>query len=83
MRTEMHDAKPSTIRLASARKVVFTFDLREPENHNLRDQNVLTRSMAAFMLAYERFESYRAEYVGDFLVLSCTGTISLGVDVEL
>jgi hypothetical protein len=83
MRTEMHDAQPHSIRLVSARKVAFTFDLTLPENANLREQGVVTRSMAAFLLAYDRFESYRAEYVGDWLVLTCTGTITLGVDMDL
>lgn len=82
MQTEMHNTKPHSIRVVSSRKVVLAFDLREPENTNLRDKDVITRSMAAFMLAYERFESYRAEYVGDFLVLACTGTLTLGASVE-
>lgn len=75
MRTEMHDATPHSIRMVSARKVAFTFDLTVSENANLRDKSVVTRSMAGFMLAYENLESYRAEYVGDYLVLTCTGTI--------
>lgn len=76
MITEMDGAKPATIRVISARKVVFTFDLTQPENELLREREVLTRSMASYMLAHPRFESYRAEYVVDQLVLTCTGTLN-------
>lgn len=77
MRTEMHDAQPMSIRVVSTRKVAFTFDLTVPENHNLRDKEVIARSMGAFMVAHPRFESYRAEYIGDLLVLTCAGTLNL------
>lgn len=83
MRTEMHDARPHSIRVVSARKVVFTFDMDEPENANLRDVELVKRSMAGFMVAHERLESYTAEYLGKWLVLTCVGTISLGVDMRL
>lgn len=76
MRTEMHDAQPHSIRVVSSRKVVFTFDLDAPENENMKDKDVVVRSMAGFMVAHERFESYTAEYVGKWLVLTCVGTIN-------
>lgn len=84
MRTEMHDAKPHSVRVVSTRKAVITFDMDESENSNLRDQQVLARSMAAFMVAYPRFESYSAEYVGKWLVLTVVGTLSLStIDTNL
>lgn len=76
MRTEMHEARPYSIRVVSARKVVFTFDMDEPENENLLDKEVVVRSMAGFMVAHPRFESYTAEYVGKWLVLTCVGVIN-------
>lgn len=83
MRTEMHDVKPHSIRLVSARKVAFTFDMDEPENGCLRDVALVKRSMAGYLLVYQRFESYSVEYVGKWMVLTATGTISLGVDMRL
>ncbi len=74
MITEMHDAQVYSVRLVSMRKVVFTFDLRD--NENLRDPNVIRRSMAGLMLVHPRTERYTAEYVGDWLVLSVIGTIN-------
>lgn len=76
MQTEMQDAKPHRINVVSSRKVVFTFDLSLPENQNLREHEVVTRSMAAYMLAYPNVESYTAQYLMDVLVLTCVGTVN-------
>lgn len=76
MITEMHDAKPSSVRIVSSRKVVFTFNLRD--NENLRDPDVVRRSMAAYMLKFERVSHYAADYLGDdWLLLTVTGTVNL------
>lgn len=76
MITEMHDAKPYAVRVVSARKVVFTFDLRD--NDTLRDPDVIRRSMAAYLLKYERVSHYVAEYFGeDWLILTVIGTVNL------
>lgn len=75
MITEIHDAQVYSVRVVSARKVVFTFDLRD--NENMRDPDVIRRSMAQYMLAYPRVDRYSAEYLGDWLVLTVVGTISL------
>lgn len=77
MITEMHESVPHSIRLVSARKVAFTFDLNDEANENLRDADVVKRSMAGFMITYSRVEAYSAEYIGDWLVLTVTGTITL------
>lgn len=75
MHTEMHDAQVYHVRLVSARKVVFTLDLRD--NENLRDPAVIERSMAGYMLAYPNLHTWEAVYVGDWLVLTAAGTIRM------
>ena len=74
MRTEMDDAKPHAVRLISARKVVFTFDLRD--NESLRSKALVERSMAGLMLTYKDVKRYEAEYFGNWLVISVYGTVS-------
>lgn len=77
MRTEMHDAQVYNVRLVSARKVVFTLDLSDEANENLRDPDVIARSMAGYMLMYPNVDTYEAVYVENWLVLTVVGTIKV------
>lgn len=83
MRTEMYNARPLSINVVSARRVTFTFDLREPENSNMRDPDVVRRSMAMYLLEYSRMDTYSVEYVGDWLILTVTGNIHGDITSEM